>query len=301
MKTQKVNSDTKQAPKAALHTAQSLILCFFQTKAPSTSVLNRKATSRVLVAASAQTNAARVYNTVLTAKGTAVGKAISIQQQTRCAIQMLGAPCRTGGNYIRIKRISEVQNLFDDAQYELNLAKQDIIATYGTVVAALVDRLGKMAQEVDIPTAREIADKFQMTLTFINQPVAINDDALSGLADEVANKVRAESMAQIDDLLKQAHGGPLVDLKETLVEFIDRMKNAKRLHMSQFDKLRAHATRVADMNLTDSPEIVLLAKEVLDLSQQGGEHVDDNDRKRAAVKAESIVTQVGTTLAALGL
>jgi hypothetical protein len=301
MKTQKVNSNMKQATKTATHTAQSLILCFFQTKAPSTSVLNRKATSRVLVEASAQTNAARVYNTVLTAKGTAVGKAISIQQQTRCAIQMLGAPCRTGGNYIRIKRINEVQNIFDDAQYELNLAKQDIIATYDTVIVALTDRLGKMANEVDIPTAQEIANKFTMSLTFINQPIAICDDALNGLAEEVANKVRAESMAQIDDLLKQAHQGPLIDLKDTLTEFIDRMKNAKRLHMSQFEKLRGHANRVADLNLSDSPEITSLAKEVLALSEEGGDHIDDNDRKRAAATAESIVTQVSSTLTSLGL
>ena len=58
-----------------LKAAQSLVLCYFSTTAPATNALNRSATARAITSAGAERNAARVYNTVLTAKGTAIGKA----------------------------------------------------------------------------------------------------------------------------------------------------------------------------------------------------------------------------------
>ncbi len=196
-----------------LKTFQSIVLCHFSTTAPATNALNRSATARVVTAAGADRNAARVYNTILTARGTAVGRAISLQQQTGVAIRRCGSLCPTGGIYLRVKDVTEVQNIFDDAQAELDTIREDILATYPDLLVSLSAQLGSFTSEVQIPTATEVASKFTMSLTVINQPVAVDGAVLVGLTEEVANRVRADSQRQVTEMLRASHAGPINDLK----------------------------------------------------------------------------------------
>lgn len=280
--------------------AQSLVLCHYSTTAPSTTVLNRSATARATSTAGAERHAARVYNTVLTARGTAIGRAISLQQRTGVSIRRFGLPCPMGGMYLRIRDVTNVQNVFDDAIIELDTIREDILATYPSLVSGLRIRLGKFADEVTIPSATEVASRFTMHLSIISQPVPVADGVLGGLAAEVANRVRAESQQQINEMLKRAHAGPIDDLKQVLAEFIDRMRNAERLHLSQFDKLRVEARRVASLNVLDIPEINQLVDQLTEIP------VPDTvpshaERADIASRVEKISAQADMTLATLGL
>lgn len=284
-----------------LKTVQSLVLCYYSTTAPATNALNRSATARAILTAGAERNAARVYNTILTARGTAVGRAISLQQRTGVAIRRFGLPCPAGGIYLRIKDVSNVQNVFDDAMIELDTIREDILSTYPDLLVALNHQLGKFVDEVRIPTATEVASKFTMNLTIVNQPVAVDGPVLSGLTEEVANRVRADSQRQVNEMLRASHAGPIEDLKSQLAEFIDRMRNAERLHLTQFDKLREEAQRVRNLNILQLPEIddvINLAAEAAAIPVTG---LTQDERVRAAQKAERAVVKADETLAALGL
>lgn len=280
---------------------QSIVLCHFSTTAPATNALNRSATARAVTSAGADRNAARVYNTILTARGTAVGRAISLQQRTGVQIRRCGSLCQTGGIYLRIKDVAEVQNIFDDAQAELDTVREDILATYPDLLTALHSQLGSFVNEVHIPTATEVASKFTMNLTVINQPVAVNEAALVGLTEEVANRVRADSQRQVDELLRASHAGPINDLKEVITEFVDRMRNASRLHLTQFDKLREEALRVQKLNFLDLPEIEQVVLAVADVARIPSGELTQDERVRIAQKAEAAAVKADETLAALGL
>lgn len=280
---------------------QSIVLCHFSTTAPATNALNRSASARAVSAAGADRNAARVYNTILTARGTAVGRAISLQQQTGVTIRRCGSLCPTGGIYLRIKDVTEVQNIFDDAQAELDTIREDILATYPDLLAALNMRLGSFATEVQIPTATEVASKFTMSLTVINQPVAVDGAVLIGLTEEVANRVRADSQRQVTEMLRASHAGPINDLKAVIAEFSDRLRNADRLHLSQFDKLRDEARRVQKLNFLELPEIEEVVLAIADVARIPDGSLTQDERVRIAQKAEAASVKADETLAALGL
>jgi hypothetical protein len=284
-----------------LKTFQSIVLCHFSTTAPATNALNRSATARAVSAAGAGRNAARVYNTILTARGTAVGRAISLQQQTGVAIRRCGSLCPTGGIYLRIKDVTEVQNIFDDAQAELDTIREDILATYPDLLVSLNAQLGSFANEVQIPTATEVASKFTMSMTIINQPVAVDGAVLIGLTEEVANRVRADSQRQVAEMLRASHAGPINDLKAVIAEFSDRLRNADRLHLSQFDKLRDEARRVQKLNFLELPEIEEVVLAVADAARMPDGSLTQDERVRIAKKAEAASVKADETLAALGL
>ena len=283
------------------NTIHSLVLCYFSTTAPATTALNMSASARAANAAGASTNAARVYNTIINSKGTAVGRGLGLQQRTGMAIKRLGLPCPTGGIYLRIKDIAEAQNIFDEAQLEMDTIREDILATYSDLVADLTRRIGSFAHEVRIPTASEVASKFTMSMTVLNQPVAVDGPVLSGLTEEVANRVRAESQKQVNDMLRASHAGPIRDLKNVLADFIERMRNAERLHFTQFDKLRDEANRVKALNILDLPEVNAVLDMVRDAAAMPDAALTKDERVDIARKAERASAKADETLAALGL
>jgi hypothetical protein len=281
----------------------SIAIVHYSTTAPTTTALNRTASATAAAAASATRDAARLYNTVLQAKGTAVGKAISLLNQTGTAIRRFGMACPTGGYYVPVKHIPDVQNIYDDALLALDDLRDEILATYADITAGVRQRLGKFADQVTIPTATEVASKFTMSLRVLAQPMPLDGPVLAGLANEVANRVRAESAAQIEADLKAAHSGPIADLKSCLQEFSDRLRNAERLHMTQFDKLADEIKRVRQLNILDLPELEDLAQHAeRAVALRDRVNADDNDSRVAvAVVAETAAQRADATLAAFGL
>lgn len=282
-----------------VNTLQSLVLCHYSTTAPAITALNRSATARVITGAGAAAKAARVYNTVISSRGTAVGKAVSLQQRVGVNLRKLGLPLKIGGFYLPIRRIADAQNIFDDGLCELDDVREDILATYPSLVGEVTTQLGSFATEVVIPTATDIAARFTMTMTILNQPVPVGE--LEGVVSEIANRVRADSQRQAHAMLRDAHSGPVADLKKQLTEFIDALRNAQRLHLSQFDKLREEAARVRGLNVLDLPEIDEVVRLASEVSSMGVDGMDQAERNRIAEKAAKASTLADDTLAALGL
>jgi len=293
-----MNMTTK---KMELNTVNSLVLCHLASTAPNTTVLNRSASARAAAAAGAASNAARTYNTVINSKGTPIGRGISLQHQVAVNIRRLGLPCPMGGIYLRVRDVERAQNIFDDGMAELDVIREDILACYPMLLREVTIRLGSFINEVAIPTATEVASRFTMRMTIIAQPTALDNNVLSGLTDEVANRVRADSQRQIDDMLRAAHAGPIRDLKRVLEEFIDRVSNAERLHLTQFDKLREEAIRLNDLNVLKIPEIDDLISELAGVCVPPVGIPNNTERAGYAKRASVVMTKAESTLSALGL
>lgn len=284
-----------------MNTIHSIVLCFYSTTAPRTTALNRSATARATDYAGAASGAARLYNSVINAKGTAVGRAISLQNQTGTSIRRHCMPCSAGGHYVRVRDVPRVQDIFDEALLQLDTIREDILATYPTTVKGVLQRLGAFAPEVVVPTASEVASKFTMSLAFTNQPLPIDGPVLSGLSEEVANRVRAESQAQVHDMLHKAHAAPMQDLKSTLDEVLNRLRNAERFHATQFDKLAAEAKRVRELNVLALPEINTALAAVSDVLAERKRDMTKDERAAAAEKVVQAMSTADDTLAAIGL
>jgi hypothetical protein len=284
-----------------MNTAHNIVLCFYSTTAPRTTTLNKAATARATSSAGAAANAARLYNSVINAKGTAVGRAISLQNSTGASIRKYGLPCAAGGHYVRVRDVPRVQDIFDEAQMALDVIREDILTTYPEIINGVRQRLGAFATEVAIPTASEIAQRFSMSLVFTNQPAPIDGPVLSGLSEEVANRVRAESQRQVQDMLHKAHAAPVNDLRDTLLELIDRLRNADRLHLTQFDKLEAEVRRVRGLNVLKLPEIDEVLKAAQKVANMKNTLAGVDDRIRVANSAERVVGKADETLNAIGL
>jgi hypothetical protein len=282
-----------------LETLNSLVTCYYSTTAPATSVLNGNATTRVANAAGAVKRAARVYNSILTTRGTAIGKAFSLLNLTGVAIRKLGLPIKLGGIYLPVNRIADAYGIYDDAIAKLDDIRQDIINVYPAMMEQVMRELGDFASEVRVPTATEVAAKFTMSLTILNQPVAVSE--MSSVVDEVANRVRADSQRQAAEMLKFAHTGPIKDLRDQLGEFIHAMRNAERLHLSQFDKLRDEVRRVKELNVLDLPEIEEVAQLAAQAAATPVEDMTGSVRNRLAKQAETAAAKADETLASLGL
>jgi hypothetical protein len=209
--------------------------------------------------------------------------------------------CQTGGFYLRVKDVDQVQNVFDDAQAELDTIREDILATYPDLLAIVRGRLAGFANEVSIPTATEVASKFTMRLSVVNRPVAVNEAVLNGLTEEVANRVRADSQRQIEEDFRSSHAGPVRDLKKVIEDFTDAMRNAERLHLTQFDKLRDEARRVKNLNFLDLPEIDEVVRLAADAAASPTSTPTKDERVAIAAKAEKAISKADETLAALGL
>jgi len=280
--------------------ANSLIMVYYNTTAPRTTVLNRSATGRILTRAAAAKHSARVYNTILSTRGTAVGRAVSLQNSLGESIRKHCLPCPIGGYYARLRDITLIQNLFDDANILLEDIKDDIIREYPSIIAKVQSDLGKFADEVSLPSATEVTSKFKISLRYINAPVPVTG-VLSGLSQEVANRVKAESRAAVDEMLRAAHAGPLADLKRMLIEIADKLRNAERLHLSQFDNLAFEIERVAKLNVLDLPEVSDVVAAARVVVQQKRDGLSDPDRVTIAVNAESAADKATSIIDELGL
>lgn len=294
-----MSNTNNTAASLQLKTLNSLVMCVFSTTAYGTTRYNRAATVRVANQAGASAEAAKVYNRVVLAKGTPIGKAISLQNRVGVKIRSLGLPCPIGGIYLPVKRIVEAQNVFDDGLAELDVIREEILIAYPELEAKVRSMLAGFAGEVEVPTATQVASAFTMTMHILNQPVAVGE--MSGIVDEVANRVRADSQRQAQEMLRQAHAGPVENLQAQLTEFIDKMRNAERLHLSQFDKLRDAARECKALNVLEIPEIDEVVRLAASAAAIPSDSLTHNERVDCAVRAEKAAAKADETLAALGL
>jgi hypothetical protein len=292
---------TKPEPKVSKpNKANSLVMVYYSTTAPRTTILNRSATGQIISRAQATKNSARVYNTILNTKGTAIGRAVSLQNGLGEAIRKHCLPCPVGGYYTRVRDIELIQNLYDDALVALDDIKDDIIQEFPDIISRVRQDLGKFAEQIELPTATEVSSKFTITLRYTSEPAAL-DGVMTGLSAEVANRVAAESRAAVQDMLRAAHAGPLSDLRRMLNDIADKLRNAERLHLTQFDHLASELTRVAKLNVLDLPEINDILGQTKNIVSQKRDGLSNDDRVEIAAAAESTASMASSIIDALGL
>jgi hypothetical protein len=283
----------------------SLVLCKLSSTAPSTSVLHKQATAKLAASSAAKNKAARVHATLAERRGTAIGKAAALVQDTQRKIRRLALPCLLveGASYVQARDVDAVQQLADDATAALVAIRRDIVAEWPQLKAAAAANLGDLAAGVEWPDAAEFAARFTLSLTWLGQPAPISGTPLETVTAETAARVRASSEAAARADLLAAHGAPVRELVAELAATVDQIVNGQRLRSERFDRIRAAADDISRKNWLALPELDALVATL----RQSVEGVTDaaaltsGDRARAAAAVEDARAHAADVLAGLGL
>lgn len=283
----------------------SLVLCKLSSTAPSTSVLHKQATNKLAASNAAKQKAARVHATLVERKGTAVGKAAALVQDTQRKIRHFALPCPSieGASYVQARHVDDVQQIADEAAAKLRVIRQDIASEWPHLVAAARADLGALAAGVEWPTAEEFAGRFTLSLTWLGQPAPVAGTALEAVSRETAARVRASSEAAVRRDLLEAHGAPVRELVAELAKTVDQIQHGQRLRTERFDRIRAAADEIASKNWLQLPELDSLVQSL----RQSVEGVTDaaslssGERTRAAAAVEDARRHAADVLAGLGL
>ena len=242
-------------------------------------------------------------------EGSPVGQAVSLQNMTRDKINR--HVVRVAGNKIVLKKaIPEIQAIMQDAECRMDDIRDAIVSEYPAMRKRMIERMNKkkvngdiVSDDVTFPSATEIASNFRMEQNFTGCTQALNHDALQGIGDEAAAQAIAESEAAIEQALLAGHGEPVQALRDVLAKFADMVRNAERLHPSQFDKLADELRRVRDLNalgVEEITEIIQTASHAVK-GKASGADMSQSEREEIAKVADVAQGQCEDVLSSLGL
>lgn len=290
--------------KTDLTTINSLVLCKLSSTAPSTSVLHKGASAKLVNTAGATKKSARVHATIVERRGTAVGRAAALVNQTQAAIRKFALPCPSieGASYVQARDVDAVQQAFDDAIAKLTDIRKDIVAEWPSLISAARLQLGQLAFDVEWPTAEEFAARFTMSLTWLGKPAPVTG-VLEAVTAETAARVRASSEQAVRRDLLEAHGHPIRELITTLAESVEQVRNGQRLRQERFDRIRNAASDIAAKNWLALPELDKLVESLRESVAEIGDasSLTKGQRGEAADKISVAHRKAEETLASLGL
>lgn len=283
----------------------SLVLCKFSTTSGSTSRKHAKATADLQRRSKADKKSVTVTATLAERKGTPIGKAAALVQDTQRKIRHYALPCRMieGASYVQARDVDTVQQIFDTAAAKLVTIRRDIVAEWSKLIAAAAADLGALVDGVEWPAAEDFANRFTLSLTWLGQPAPISGTAFETVTAETAARVRASSEAAARADLLAAHGAPVQALLAELAKTVDQIQHGQRLRTERFDRIRAAADEIASKNWLKLPELDALVNTL----RQSVEGVTDaaslssGERTRAAAAVEDARRHAADVLAGLGL
>jgi hypothetical protein len=283
----------------------SLVLCKLSSSSGTTSRKHAKATGELEKQSKAEKNAITVTAKLAERRGTSIGRAAALVQDTQRKIRKLALPCTMieGASYVQAKDVDAVQQIADDATAKLAAIRRDIIADWPQLTAAAATKLGTLTNGLEWPTAEDIASRFTISLTWLGTPAPIAGTAFETVTCETAARVRASSEAAARADLLAGHGAPVRSLIAELAETVKQIQHGKRLRSERFENIRKAADEIAGKNWLELPELDKLVESL----RQSVDGVTDaasltsGDRARAAANIEQARRQAANTLADLGL
>jgi len=203
---------------------------------------------------------------IFNAKGNAIGALKARIEKARTEIKAFGLPNpeMAGHIYIQRKDIAAVQSTFDDCEAELVNLKRNVIKAWPALIAEATGRKADLAKFIEWPTPEDFVSRYRVELNWLSQPMAVPEGVLAGLSAEVRAKTEAQSKKAVEGMLREAHYGPVRELVSTLTDMVETWdKGKKRVRQEPFDRMKAAAKQLHDLNWLKIPELDQLS-DVLD-------------------------------------
>lgn len=170
--------------------------------------------------------------------------------------------------------------------------RRDFVALYPTLRAAAQNRMGTMYDPKDFPDTHEIADKFDIKISF--KPVPAANDFRVDVGNEAAAQIRASINAENEEKFAAAMKHCYARIHEVVSHISDTLhKEEPRI----FDTLVTNARDLVDclpaLNLADDPKLEELRLELLAiLPTPGALRTSPHTRKKTADAADAILAKM---------
>lgn len=236
----------------------SLVQCLFKSGAYSLSQNLKDVAADIANQYSTDASDLKALTHIFENKGTPIGALKARIEKVRTDIKGKGLPnpVATGHLYVQRRDIAEIQTLFDEADRDLVTLKGDVRKAWGGLVREAKARKGGLVDHISWPRVEDFLDAYKIELRWLAQPMAIPAGVLSGLTAEVRAEAEAASKTAVETMLREAHIGPVRDVLKSIGEMVESFdKGKERFRQEPFDRLKAAAQQLDDLNWLRIPEI----------------------------------------------
>jgi hypothetical protein len=154
--------------------------------------------------------------------------------------------------------LTEVNEIFDDADDQLERLRGELRRQYPALVAASQKKLASACEDIEFPSAEVAAAKFTHKLDYTPDPTS-GDILLAGVSEEVAAKVRAQVEESRNHILQDAQENLLRELLaivtgagDTDQGILGVLGSDCRVRRSRFEKLRSRLEVAKEYNWIES-------------------------------------------------
>jgi len=258
----------------------------------------------------AEVGAIEVKTPFIKSAGTVIGDLNARIEKFRSALRR--APVRAVPNpmmqatyYVTVDKLDVINSLYDEAVDDIESLKRKLVKDWDALVADGKRRLGKQAEEVNVPDAKDFAAKFSLKIHWLGKPSSIDGTVLGSVQQETAARVRQSSIESEQQALLEATAGPVREILAVATEAFEFFTSAdrKRIRSERFERLKELAEWGESTNWLGDPKIEKLMQDVLTYAN-GVEDVvarGEDGRKEAIKGLDTTAKAAQDTLKALGI
>lgn len=264
-------------------------------------------TKEVVKDTKAKKGRVRASATVLETRNNILGKMLSIYQQA-CKYYKEGThPSDVRGvRIVSTDRVAEIQAKVDEMARQLDDLRVEALREWDTIRAESIEGLGDNIHEVNVPhNGEEFLSEFKIAVSWTSTPMAIKKGTIfDGMTEEIANKVIAQSEKTRIDVMARNHAKVIKPAMDELKKAIKAVLGGDRLHQKTFDKLKAAAVELKELNWFEFDVINDIVRDLEEVGSIQRDHLGkagSATRKLAATAIEDVYNQAERTASRLAV
>ncbi len=300
MKTNATNND------AIITDLNSVVLANLTTRRGNTSTQCKVTADDVAYKAGAERKLLNVSFRHLNSEEIKTARSIIVKLTKDISKVTLPCPSIQGARYVKAKDMDDVQRMVDEAEAELNDAKQEITRRWHSILTSAKASASQLARinDIDWPDAEGFVETLGIELEWLASPAPIQDTVLETISDEVASRARASQAA--DKMFLKAHAAPVRELVVALAKAAEATtastQKGKRLRQANFDNISKAIDNVSTYNWLDLPELSDLVHTIKSsVGTVNGPSLSRDERTKVASKLEDAQAVALDTLNDLGI
>lgn len=196
-----------------------------------------------------------------------------------------------GARVLPADKLMGMYQTIADARTEMQRLLHEFLRDYAHEVQKSSARLGDLFDPSDYPSTGEIQAKF--SIDFSVMPVPTEDDFRVAFTEGQAEQIKQQVRDDLDKLTGRAMQHIWTSAGNLLREVRDRLRSSDGRFTSIFDNLAAHIEGLADLNVTNDPQIDALAdstrKLLLPLRDKAALRGDDAARESTAQEIDAVL------------
>jgi hypothetical protein len=280
----KINTDTL---------ADKILLASVAVKKWSPTRQTAQGIDAVTEATQADAHAVKVYKTLIDTRSPAWRQLVRCESALRTAhYDNTLSWAQAGARLLPRALAPRWQTAVSDYCEAFHAAASSLTRDYPRAIEQARRDLGAMFDESQYPTAEQFREAFSACGTLTDVPRA---DRLLGLSDSIAETVRRDTKALIEQSAARAANDYADRLRDALSNAVNRLQGDGVFHNTLITNIRELVDRAAAFNLADSAELDGIAARLL--SGLATAHPDDlrhspTARAQAAAQAAAALAQV---------